>query len=53
MQKAIPYSHELQMNPLTADLQDQTRELGNVLRYAAAHPGEPMSEVALSRKAEM
>ncbi|MGH9519422.1 MAG: hypothetical protein ACRD2D_07215 [Terriglobales bacterium] len=42
--RAVPYTRDQQLNPLTADLDEPARELGKLLRYAAAHPGDPMSE---------
>lgn len=41
--RAIPYNREQQQNPLTADLQKPAQALATLARYAASHPGEPMS----------
>ena len=41
---AIPYNHEQRNNPLTADLDAPARHLAELLRYAATHPDDPMSD---------
>ncbi len=42
--RAIPCNRDRQQNPVTADLDDPARALAALARYAASHPGDPMSD---------
>jgi len=41
---AIPYSRDEQLSPVTENLDEPALALANLARYAAAHPGDPMSD---------
>ena len=42
--KAIPRSHDDQLNPALQPLDDPARALASLARHAAAHPGDRTSE---------
>jgi len=42
--RAIPYRRDEQLNPVTENLDEPARALATLAGYAAAHPGDPMSD---------